>query len=84
MSCCGRTSSPARGRTSVSGSAGLASNTFPQTAYFRAAASSSIAAVGAVTGRIYRFPSSGGIVPVDVRDAASLGRVRHLQAVRPR
>ena len=84
MSCCGRTGSPARGRTSLGGSAGLASNTFPQTAYFRSAGSSSIAAVGPVSGRIYRFPSSGGIVPVDVRDAPSLGRVPHLQAVRPR
>jgi hypothetical protein len=53
-------------------------------AYFRCAGPSAITAVGAATGRIYRFPSSGLAVPVDSRDALSLSRVRRLQAVRPR
>jgi len=84
MSCCGRSSSGARGRSSFGGNAGLLFNTSPQRAYFRSAGPASITAVGPVSGRIYRFPSSGGIVPVDIRDAPSLARVPHLKAVRPR
>jgi hypothetical protein len=86
MSCCGRSSGSAvRGAHSFrSGNIGLLSKTSPQYAYFRAAGPSSITAAGPISGRIYRFPSSGGIVPVDIRDAPSLARVPHLQAVRPR
>jgi hypothetical protein len=86
MSCCGRSSgTTVRGPASFrSGHTGLLSNTSPQYAYFRCTGPSSITAAGPISHKIYRFPSSGGIVPVDIRDAASLARVPHLHAVRPR
>jgi hypothetical protein len=86
MSCCGRSSgSAARGPNSFrGGSPGVISVTSPQYAYFRSTGQASITALGPVSGKTYRFPSSGGIVPVDARDAPSLARVPRLQAVRPR
>jgi hypothetical protein len=85
MSCCGRTSGAARGPGSFRrGFAGLRPTTPPQYAYFRCTGPSAITAVGAASGRIYRFPSSGAIVPIDFQDAPSLARVPRLQAVRPR
>ena len=84
MSCCGKSSStaarPGNSRptlhpSSVSGS---------PSAYFRCTGPLTVTAKGGISGKLYRFPHSGLIVPVDSRDASSLSRVPHLQAVRPR
>lgn len=85
MSCCGKSSSTARRPNSFRAAAFVAGSTAaPLRAYFRCTGPSSITAIGAASGNTYRFPSSGRIVPVDIRDALSLSRVPHLQAVRPR
>lgn len=85
MSCCGKISSAGRGPNSFRTSAPVPrANAVPLKAYFRCTGPSGITAVGAATGKPYRFPASGRIVPVDSRDALSLSRVPHLQAVRPR
>lgn len=85
MSCCGKISGTARrlnsGRTAGSVQGALVS---PLKAYFRCTGPSGIVAIGGASGKAYRFPASGLIVPVDSRDAISLLRVPHLQAVRPR
>jgi hypothetical protein len=85
MSCCGKSSSTARGSNGHRAPAfSAAGNAAPLIAYFRCTGPSGITAVGAVSGKPYRFPASGLLVPVEARDAASLSRVPHLQAVRPR
>lgn len=85
MSCCGKSSGPARQPNSFRTTAFVrASNAAPLKAYFRCTGPSAITAIGAVSGNAYRFPSSGLVVPIDIRDAASISRVPHLQAVRPR
>jgi hypothetical protein len=85
MSCCGKSSSPGRRPNSFRTTAFLqSSNTASLKAYFRCTGTSTITAIGPVSGKTYRFPSSGLIVPIDIRDAVSLSRIPHLQAARPR
>jgi hypothetical protein len=85
MSCCGKGSSPARRPNSFHSTASThGPNTVPLKAYLRCTGPSTITAIGAASGKAYRFPSSGLVVPIDIRDAVSLSRVPHLQAVRPR
>jgi len=86
MSCCSRSgSNTARRQSSIRApTVAPRASAVPQTGYFRCTGSSGITAIGAATGRVYRFPSSGALVPIDIRDAASLARVPHLQAARPR
>jgi hypothetical protein len=85
MSCCGRstTAGVARGSTGA-GPSRLAASIAPLAAYFRCTGQSTVTIVGPVSGKMYRFPSSGQIVAVDARDAMSLSRVPHIQTVRPR
>ncbi|HYM74741.1 MAG TPA: hypothetical protein VE377_02090 [Candidatus Dormibacteraeota bacterium] len=51
-------------------------------AYFEYIGKTAITAVGAVTGRQYRFATPGVPVVVDARDRGSLARVPHLREVR--
>jgi len=84
MSCCGK--SGMKRTLGVSSPVGAARPTptyLPLVVHFRCTGSSTVVAVGPVTGRTYRFPSSGMTVQVDSRDANSLSRVRHIEAVRP-
>lgn len=85
MGCCGKSSSTARRPNSFRSTSSIQGlNTAPLKAYFRCTGPSAITAIGAASGKAYRFPSSGLAVAIDIRDAASLSRVPHLQAVRPR
>jgi len=83
MSCCGKSSSTARpGNSRPTLHLSSVSNSPP--AYFRCTGAATVTAKGGISGKLYRFPHSGSIVSVDARDAISLSRVPHLQAVRPR
>jgi len=83
MSCCGKSSmTGTRGVSSSIGGPRPASTHLSSVAHFRCTGPSTVVAVGPVTGRMYRFPSSGMTVQVDFRDAISLSRVRHIEAVR--
>lgn len=87
MSCCGqkRTQERATPRASVHGSGTpyAAAGRFPMgRAYFEYIGKTAITAVGAVTGRQYRFATPGVPVVVDARDRGSLARVPHLREVR--
>lgn len=85
MSCCGKSiTMNSRGVSSPAGSSRPTSSYLPRVAQFRCTGASTVVAVGPVTGRMYRFPSSGMTVQVDSRDAISLSRVRHIEAVRAR
>jgi len=85
MSCCGKSSrTPARPNSLRATASVRSPSAAPLQAYFRCTGPSTITAVGGASGRIYRFPSSGLVVPIDRRDALSLSRVPHLQMVRPR
>jgi hypothetical protein len=85
MSCCGKSSTTSnRGVSSAVGALRPTSTYMPRIAHFRCTGPSTVVAVGSVTGRMYRFPSSGLMVQVDSRDATSLSRVRHIEAVRSR
>jgi hypothetical protein len=85
MSCCGKISGTANRASNFRAAASVpGANTPPLNSYFRCTGPSAITAIGAATGKAYRFPPSGQIVAVDGRDAISLSRVPHLQAVRPR
>ena len=82
MGCCGKNSltrtlgsRPGFNSPTISG--------VPIITQFRCTGTSTIVAGGPVTGRMYRFPSSGVSVQVDPRDAPSLARVRNIQPVRP-
>jgi hypothetical protein len=46
---------------------------------FEYAGATALTAVGAITGRRYRFDRPGAAVDVDLRDAPSLGGVPHLR-----
>jgi hypothetical protein len=85
MSCCGKSSTMnVRGVSSPTGGSRPTSTHLSRVAHFRCIGPSTVVAVGPVTGRMYRFPSSGMTVQVDSRDAMSLSRVRHIEAVRGR
>ena len=85
MSCCGKSSTiSSRGVSSPAGASRPTATHVPRIVHFRCTGPSTVVAVGPVTGRMYRFPSSGMTVQVDSRDATSLSRVRHIEAVRPR
>lgn len=85
MSCCGKSSTiNTRGVNLPPGASRPTSTYLPRVAYFRCTGPSTVVAVGPVTGRMYRFPSSGMTVQVDSRDATSLSRLRHIEAVRAR
>jgi hypothetical protein len=85
MSCCGKSSAMnTRGVNSPAGESYPTSAYLPRVAHFRCTGPSTVVAVGPVTGRMYRFPSSGMTVQVDSRDAMSLSRLRHIEAVRAR
>lgn len=84
MSCCGKSSTTrAAGIRSPASASYPISSYAPRIAHFRCTGNSTVTAVGAVSGRLYRFPASGLIVQVDARDAISLARVPRLAAVRP-
>jgi hypothetical protein len=84
MGCCGKSSTIRTAGVSSPVGASLTSSTYiTPVAHFRCTGSSTVVVVGPVTGRMYRFPSSGATVQVDSRDALSFSRVRHLEAVRP-
>jgi hypothetical protein len=85
MSCCGKSSTMnTRGVSSPAGASRPTSTYLPRVAHFRCTGPSTVVAVGPVTGRMYRFPSSGMTVQVDSRDAMAISRVRHIEAVRAR
>ncbi len=85
MSCCGKGSTMnTRGVSSLAGLSRPASTYLPRVAHFRCTGTSTVVAVGPVTGRMYRFPSSGLTVQVDSRDAMAISRVRNVEAVRAR
>jgi hypothetical protein len=85
MSCCGKNSTMnTRGVSPPAGASRPTSTYLPRVAQFRCTGPSTVVAVGPVTGRMYRFPSSGMSVQVDSRDAMSISRVRHIEAVRAR
>jgi hypothetical protein len=85
MSCCGRSTTAGAARVSTRGAPSrLAASVVPLAAYFRCTGQSTVTVVGPVSGKMYRFPSSGQIVAVDARDTMSLSRVPYLQNVRPR
>ncbi|NJM30094.1 MAG: hypothetical protein HC855_08300 [Rhizobiales bacterium] len=44
-------------------------------AYFRYVGATALTVTGPVTGRTYRFPAPGAVMPVDPRDQASMMRV---------
>jgi len=85
MSCCGKSTTTASPRASLrAGPSWPTNGGVPRTAYVRCTGRSTVVTVGPVSGKMYRFPSSGQIVEVDARDAMSLARVPHLQTVRSR
>jgi hypothetical protein len=85
MSCCGKSSTMnTRGVSPPAGALRPTSTYLPRVAHFHCTGPSTVVAVGPVTGRMYRFPSSGMTVQVDSRDAIAISRVRHVEAVRAR
>jgi hypothetical protein len=85
MSCCGKGSTMnTRGVSSPAGASRPAPTSLPRVAHFRCTGPSTVVAVGPVTGRMYRFPSSGMTVQVDSKDAMAISRVKHIEAVRAR
>jgi hypothetical protein len=85
MSCCGKSTTAASPRASLrAGPSWPAAGGAPRTAYVRCIGRSTVVMVGPVSGKMYRFPSSGQIVEVDARDALSLARVPQLHTVRYR
>ncbi len=50
--------------------------------YFEYVGTTAITAVGAATGRQYRFPTPGVPVAADIRDRVSLAKVPNLREVR--
>lgn len=82
MGCCGK-SSLTRTPGPRSGFSSAPVSGVPLVTQFRCTGSSTIVAVGLVTGRMYRFPSSGMSVQVDPRDAPGLARLRNILPVRP-
>lgn len=85
MACCGKntTTVGSATRSSIGSSRPSSPSTSPNT-YFRCVGATGITAIGPISRRMYRFPSSGLLVEVDPRDAASLLRVPSLQQVRTR
>jgi hypothetical protein len=82
MACCGDSTASRSGRPADNRSYGGSSGSTPLVAYFRNSGASGITAVGPVSGRLYRFPSSGQAVAVEARDAALISRVPHLQNIK--
>ena len=82
MGCCGK-SSLTRTLGHRTGFNSPTTSGIPVLLQFRCTSTSTVVAAGPVTGRIYRFPSSGISVQVDPRDAPSLARLRNIQPVRP-
>ena len=80
MSCCGKSTTTISEISSrFAAPRAITNYSPPLIAHFRCIGPSTVTAVGAATGRVYRFPSSGIAVQVDARDAASLVRVRQIE-----
>ncbi len=79
MSCCGqkRDNWRVQADPSLQGSAGN-----PGVVYFRYVGKSALTAVGAITGRVYRFAGPGSVAATDPRDAPSIAATPHLVQIR--
>ena len=84
MSCCGGKRAQAAMGSPLRPAAPRNSQSGPHrysVAYFQYIGSSGLTVTGPMTGQRYRFDLPGAIVPVDLRDRASLAALTHLRQV---